>query len=146
MARFGTFLLAGLAAALGGCATLLDSSEQLVELHTILDNREVAGIGCVLANDAGRWFVVAPGRVTIVRSSTALTVDCARQGVGSSRELVDSRFSTGKLIGNLVVSGGLGYLVDWRTGAGFAYPATLTVIMKRPPAPEQVGALDNRVF
>jgi hypothetical protein len=150
MARFIKYVLAGLsAAALGGCATLLDSTEQQLEVHTIVDNREVAGVGCVLANGAGRWFVVAPGRVTIARSSGPLSVDCARQGVGSSREMVDSRFDTGKLIGNVVVSGGLGYLVDRRSGAGFAYPATLTVIMHQPQiaAMEGQGALpENRVF
>jgi hypothetical protein len=150
MSRFISFLLAGLAAAaLGGCATLLDSTQQQLELHTIVDNREVAGVGCVLSNDAGRWFVVAPGRVTIDRSAGALAVDCGRQGVGSAREVVGSRFDTGKLIGNLVVSGGLGYLVDRRSGAGFAYPATLTVIMHRTDlaaVAEQGGALDNLVF
>jgi hypothetical protein len=150
MSRFIPLLLAALAAAaLGGCATLTDSTQQQLELHTIVDNREVAGVGCVLSNDAGRWFVVAPGRVTIDRSAGALAVDCARQGVGSSRELIDSRFDTGKLMGNVVVSGGLGYLVDRRSGAGFAYPATLTVVMRRADlaaVAEQGGAADNRVF
>jgi hypothetical protein len=76
-------------------------------------------------------------------------VDCARRGVGRSSELVDSRFETGKLVGNVVVSGGLGYLVDRHSGAGFAYPATLTVIMQREQASaaaEQGGVPDNRMF
>jgi hypothetical protein len=149
MYRFISLMAAVLAAAaLGGCATLTDSTQQQLELHTIVDNREVAGVGCVLSNDAGRWFVLAPGRVTIDRSAGALAVDCAREGVGSSRELVGSRFDTGKLMGNVVVSGGLGYLVDRRSGAGFAYPATLTVVMRRAElaAVEQGGVADNRVF
>jgi hypothetical protein len=150
MYRFISLMAAVLAAAaLGGCATLTDSTQQQLELHTIVDNREVAGVGCVLSNDAGRWFVLAPGRVTIDRSAGALAVDCAREGVGSSRELVGSRFDTGKLMGNVVVSGGLGYLVDRRSGAGFAYPATLTVVMRRAElaaVTEQGGLTDNRVF
>ncbi len=149
MSKIGNIILAGLLAALGGCATLTESSQQLVELHTIAANREVAGVGCVLANDAGRWFVVAPGRVTIERSSDPLRVECAREGQGSATELVESRFDTGKLIGNVVVTGGLGYLVDHHSGAGFAYPATLTVIMHAPPAAtfaDTGGNLDNRVF
>jgi hypothetical protein len=149
MASFKNYLLAALSAALGGCATMTDSTAQLVELHAIADNREVAGVGCMLANDAGRWFVVAPGRVTIDRSAGPLAIDCAKQDVGSSRELVDSRFDTGKLIGNVVLSGGLGYLVDHHSGAGFAYPATLTVILQRTrvaAAAEQGAVLDNRLF
>lgn len=113
-----------------GCATLSDSpQQQQLEIHTILDNREVTGIGCVLSNDMGRWFVVAPGRITVDRSNSPLSVDCARAGTGSAREQVASRFDTGKLIGNVVISAGLGYYVDRRSGAGFAYPATLTVLM-----------------
>jgi hypothetical protein len=116
-----------------GCATLGDDSrQQQLEVHTILDHREVAGIGCVLANDAGRWFVVAPGRVTVARSKAPLTVDCAREGSGSAVEQVASRFDTGRLIGNVAVSAGVGYLVDSHSGAGFAYPATLTVMMQGP--------------
>jgi hypothetical protein len=142
-------IMAGLLAALGGCATLTDSSEQLVEVRTVAANQEVYGAGCVLSNDVGRWFVLAPGRVTITRSAAPLALDCARQGQGSASELVASRFDTGKLIGNVVVTGGLGYLVDHHSGAGFAYPSTLTVIMHAPPAApmaEAAGAPENRVF
>jgi hypothetical protein len=149
MSKIGNIILSGLLAALGGCATLTESSQQLVELHAIAANRELAGVGCVLSNDVGRWFVVAPGRVTVERSSEPLTVQCAREGQGSATELVESRFDTGKLIGNVVVSGGLGYLVDHHSGAGFAYPATLTVIMHAPAAARLAdigGNLDNRVF
>jgi hypothetical protein len=119
-------------AALAGCATLTDSTEQEVAVRAILDYREVSGIGCILSNDAGRWFVIAPGRVTIRKSKGDLVIDCNKDGVGSAAEVVASRFGTGKLIGNAVVSGGLGYLVDRHTGAGFDYPVTLTVLMQRP--------------
>lgn len=115
--------------ATAGCATLSDSTQQQLEVHTILDNREIAGVGCVLANDVGRWFVVAPGRVTVERSSQPLRVECARAGTGSAREDVASRFATDKLMGNVAISAGLGYLVDRHSGAGFAYPGTLTVLM-----------------
>lgn len=148
MSAITKFLGTALLAALAGCATLTESSQEQVEVHTIAANREVFGAGCVLANDAGRWFVVAPGRVTIARSAGPLAIDCAREGQGAAAELVESRFDTEKLIGNVVVTGGLGYLVDHHSGAGFAYPATLTVIMHAPPAPAVAdsGGLDNRMF
>ena len=131
-----------------GCATLSDSPQQQLEVHAILDNRELAGVGCVLENDAGRWFVVAPGRVTVDRSSQPLRIDCRRQGV-AAREEVRSRFDTDKLIGNTVISAGLGYYVDRRSGAGFSYPAILTVLM-RPSEPTSgeaaQGGSGNAVF
>ena len=49
-----------------------------------------------------------------------------------SSEVVASQFDTGKMIGNVVVSGGLGYLADRRSGAGFDYPSTLTVMLTTP--------------
>jgi hypothetical protein len=118
--------------ALQGCATLTDSTEQDLLVRAILDHREVANVGCVLSNDAGRWFVNAPGRVTVRKSEGALVVDCKKEGVGAASETVASRFGTGNLIGNAVTSGGLGYLVDRHSGAGFDYPVTLTVLMRRP--------------
>jgi hypothetical protein len=128
-----TALLAAMAmSALAGCATLTESTQQEVAVRAILDYREISGIGCILSNDAGRWFVTAPGRVTIRKSRGDLVIDCSKDGVGSAAEVVASRFGTGKLIGNAVVSGGLGYLVDRHTGAGFDYPVTLTVLMQRP--------------
>lgn len=116
--------------AVGGCATLSDPAPQQLEVHTIFDNHELAGVGCVLRNDMGRWFLVAPGRVTITRSSTPLTIECARTGFGSAREEIASRFATDKMIGNVAISAGLGYYVDRHSGAGFAYPDTLTVLMR----------------
>ena len=133
--------------ALQGCATLTGSNQQEVAVHAILDHREVSGVGCVLSNSVGRWFVTAPGLVTIRRSEGPLAIDCKKEGVGAAREVVASEFGTGKLIGNVVVSAGLGYYVDRRTGAGFDYPATLTVVM-RPlsVAPEAQQSGGSPVF
>jgi len=136
-------MLAGMLAASSGCATLTDSSQQQLELHAIEDNREIAGVGCVLTNAAGRWYVVAPGRVTIARSPSPLAVDCKKEG-GSGQELIASRFDTGKLIGNMIVTAGLGYLVDRHSGAGFSYPPTLAIIMQ-PATPRQAPGNEDRV-
>ena len=133
-----TILLAFAAAALQGCATVFDTTEQQVEVRAVLDYREVAGVGCVLSNQAGRWFVVSPGRVTVRKSKSPLVIDCKKEGVGAASEIVDSKFGVMNLAGNVVASAGLGYLVDRDTGAGFDYPATLTVLMRRA-APDARG-------
>ena len=118
-------------AALGGCATISEPDQQMVLVQTVQDHREVAGIGCVLANDAGRWFVTTPGRVSVRKSAGKLSVDCRRNGAGAGQDVVDSRANAGALMGNVVLTAGLGYLVDKRTGIGFEYPDTLTVLMRR---------------
>lgn len=116
-------------ALLSGCATISESNQQVLEIRTIQDNREVSGAGCVLTNDVGRWFVTSPGRVTIKKSAGNLWIDC-RKGAGSvGQDMVASRANSSATVGNVVLTAGLGYLWDKRTGAGFDYPDTLTVLM-----------------
>jgi hypothetical protein len=144
--------LAVLAIVLGGCVTSTATPPtQQLEVHTILDHREVTGVGCVLSNAAGRWFVVAPGRVTVERSRSPLTIDCARAGTGGAREVAEAHassfFDTDRLIGNIIVSaGGTGYVNPY-DGNGVVYPSTLTVLMRPTqaavPGPAAAG---NVVF
>jgi hypothetical protein len=136
-------------ALLGACATISDSPQQQLELHAILDYREIGGVGCILSNDAGRWYVVAPGRVTVTRSTRPLSVSCKKEGRGTAAEVVASRADTANLIGNVVISAGLGQLVDRHSGAGYSYPAVLTVLMQPPAAREGVAGeapVETRMF
>jgi hypothetical protein len=138
MSRFLPFLLSA-PLLLGGCATLSDSPQQQLELHAVLDYREVGGVGCVLSNDMGRWFVVLPNRVTVTRSTQPLNVSCKKDGI-MAQESVGARADAASLMGNVVVSAGLGHLVDRYSGAGFAYPAQLTVLMVADKPGQQVAS------
>ena len=142
---FRTACALALSAVIGGCVTAPPAtSTQQLEVHAILDHREVTGVGCVLSNGAGRWFVVAPGRVTVERSRSPLAIDCAREGAGSVREVAEARytslFDSGRLIGSIIVGVGAGVHADPYDGAGVAYPSTLTVLMQ--PATSRAGASD----
>ena len=131
------------AALLSGCATLTEPSEQNVLVETVLNHRPLADVGCVLSNDAGKWFVTTPARVTIRRSASPLRVDCRKDDLAWAYEKIDARAGATSLWGNVVLTAGVGYFVDHNTGAGFNYPATLTVVMRPaqardtlpPPAP-----------
>ena len=131
-------------ALLAGCATLTESTQQDVLVQTILDNHELTGVGCVLYNDVGKWFVTTPARVTIRKSAGALRIDCRKDDGGWAYEKVDSKVNA-SLWGNVVLTAGAGYFVDRNTGAGFDYPSTLTVPMHKgdtgegtPPPPAGV--------
>ena len=121
---------AALLALVGGCATITESNQQVLMVHTIQDSREIGGVGCVLTNDAGRWFVTTPGHVTVQKSAGNLFVDCHKPATSAGQDVIASKANTSALIGNAATAG-LGYLLDRRTGAGFDYPETLTVIMHR---------------
>jgi hypothetical protein len=128
MKMMGACALAGV---LAGCATVSESHQQDLMVRTIQDNREIGGVGCVLSNDAGRWFVVSPGHVTVTKSAGSLNVDCKKGVVSAGIDRFGSRPNASVTIGNAVTTLGLGYLMDKRTGAGFEYPETLTVLMQR---------------
>jgi len=136
------------AATLGGCATISDTNQQLLTVHAISDNREIGGVGCVLSNDAGRWFTTAPGRVMVTTSKTPLAVHCSKPGAGAAREQFASRYGAMDMVGNVVTTAGVGYLVDRHSGAGFAYPENVTMLMYKPQAVAQnsLAAPDNVVW
>ena len=125
-----------LLALLAGCASLTESTEQNVIVQTVLDHREIAGVGCVLYNDAGKWFVTTPARITLRRSAGPLRIDCEKSGKGWAYEKVESRVD-GNLWGNLVLTAGLGTIVDRKTGAGYDYPDVLTVVMRATQEKEE---------
>ncbi|MFS2007400.1 hypothetical protein ACEN9F_27675 [Duganella sp. CT11-25] len=114
--------------ALAGCASLTESTQQSVLVQTVLEHREIAGVGCVLYNDVGKWFVTTPGRVTLRKSASPLRIDCQKEDKGWAYEKVDSK-ADGNLWGNVVLTAGVGYFIDKNTGAGYDYPATLVVVM-----------------
>lgn len=126
-------------AALSGCATVSEPYEQEVIVRTIQDNREIVAVGCVLTNDAGRWFMMAPGRVMVRRSAGNLFVDCKKGTESAGQERFASRANNMATIGNAVTTAGLGYLLDKQTGAGWDYPATLTVLMRSTGKPAADG-------
>lgn len=121
-------------ATLTGCATVTEPATQTILVQTVQDNRPVANVGCLLANDAGRWYVNAPGRVKVTKRAWPLSVDCRKEGGSAGYEVIASRANAAALWGNAVVTAGVGYLVDRNTGAGHDYPDTITIVMKSKPA------------
>lgn len=143
MSRYLSLILAA-PLLMSGCATLSDSPQQQLELHAVLDYQEVGGVGCVLSNDKGRWFTVLPNRVTVTRSTEPLLVSCKKDGMAMAHETVGARADTSSLMGNVVISAGLGQLVDRHSGAGYGYPANYTVLLEAVKSREAV-AYEGRV-
>ena len=136
-------------ALLGGCATMSDSPTQQLEVRTVLDYREIGAVGCILSNDAGRWYVIAPGRVTVTRNKGPLSISCKKQGVAIAAERVEAQLNTGNLVGNLITTAGIGHYVDRYSGAGYGYPSTLTVLMQpaeKSPAAAGAEPVATRMF
>jgi hypothetical protein len=112
-----------------GCASITGSKLQPVSVQTVIDGKEIAGAGCSLTNDAGKWFVSTPGSVTVQKSTGDMTVDCVKDELRGRETLVSK--AQGMLWGNIIAGGGIGYIVDRNTGAGFDYPNTITVFLNK---------------
>lgn len=114
---------------LTGCASVTGSKLQPLSVQTIQDGKEVSGVGCTLTNDAGKWFVTTPGSVTVQKSTGDMAVDCAKDDLRGRESLVSK--SNGAVWGNIIAGGGIGYIIDRNTGAGFDYPNIVTVVLNR---------------
>lgn len=113
-----------------GCASIAGEKMQPISVQTTQDSKEVAGVGCTLMNDAGKWFVTSPGSVTVHKSTGDLAIDCIKDGNVAGHETLVSK-SNGAIWGNVIAGGGVGYLVDRNTGAGFNYPDSITIVLRK---------------
>ncbi|MEH6502812.1 MAG: hypothetical protein V7682_02800 [Cycloclasticus sp.] len=113
-----------------GCASIVGEKLQPVSVQTTQNNQALVGAGCTLKNDEGEWFVTTPGSVTIQKSTDDLIVNCTKDGYIAGNETVVSKSNTA-VWGNILIGGGIGYIVDRNTGAGFNYPNSITVMLRK---------------
>lgn len=114
---------------LSGCASITGSKLQPISVQSVSDGKEISGVGCTLTNDAGKWFVTTPGSVTVQKSTGDMAVDCVKDDLRGRENLVSK--SNGAVWGNIIAGGGIGYIVDRNTGAGFDYPNTVIVVVNK---------------
>lgn len=109
---------------LTGCASITTGQKQSLSVATAPELHA----SCELTNAKGVWYVnETPASVTVSRAYGDLNVIC-RKGEKSGNTKVKSS-TKGTVFGNILV-GGIGSVVDERTGAAYDYPSTITVPMK----------------
>lgn len=112
---------------LTGCASITSTKLQPVAVTTACDGDDAAGAVCTLTNDKGSWFVKTPGTVTINKSYGDVSVDCK---LDESRGAATYQSKNeGAVWGNIIAGGGIGYIIDANTGAGFSYPPSMAINM-----------------
>src|SRR5690242_11767530 len=99
-----------------GCASISGEKIQPIRVLATHENTEIAGVGCTLSNDTGSWFVTTPASVTVHKSTGDMAVDCKKDDFVGNQTLVSK--SNGAVWGNILLGGGIGYIVDRNTGAG----------------------------
>lgn len=118
-------MLVGLALASSACATVVGGTTQEVFIES-----EPAGASCKVDRLGANVGVVnpTPGRVNVSRSKDTMIVGCTRDGYEQSNEVVASSF-TGATLGNILLGGVVGVVVDAASGANNKYPDRVLVVL-----------------
>ena len=115
-----------------GCSTISGSgSTQSLSVQTFsLDGKDVEGAKCEMTNDEGTWFVTTPGSTIVQRSNKDLQVVCKKTGIDIGTANVVSK-TKGNMLGNILLGGGIGAIVDHNNGTAYDYPALIKIYMGR---------------
>lgn len=110
------FLLLGLVI-LTGCATIVKGTSQTIAIST----PPVAGANCKINNGDGLWYVITPGTVTVPKSNDALMMQCVKPDYAESNGAINAKVEPW-VLGNILIGGIIGLVVDIATGALHTYP------------------------
>ncbi len=125
----GTFVLAmTLLVLFSGCATLVKGTDQQLTLTT---EKDLEGATCELTDTkGGKWHVDnTPTTMTVQKGDGPMTVICRKEGYKTTTVVVDETVA-GATLGNVILGGGIGILVDAASGAAQRYPDQITVWME----------------
>ena len=125
MSLIRTCLLLSLAAMLPGCATLVEGSNQNLTVST-----SPAGAQCAVDWASTRLGMInpTPGSLRIDKSKNDLTVTCEKEGFRTAIVSQTASFG-GTTFGNILLGGGVGFIVDAASGANYTYPSKVRLDM-----------------
>ena len=107
---------------LTSCASTMSGNSQNI---TVSSN--VQGATCILTNDKGSWTITTPGSAVITSSRVNLALTCTKEGYVDGVASLPSKHKDSATWGNVILGGGVGYIIDRKTGAAFIYPQQVTV-------------------
>ena len=127
--RYLTFIiLLNFIGALTGCATITTGTDQSV---TVVTEKNVSGAKCELTDSQeGKWFVNnTPGTVSVRKGNGPMTLICKKEGYLDTTISVEEVIA-GATLGNLLLGGGIGILIDAASGSAQRYPDQIIVWME----------------
>ena len=99
---------------LTSCASTMSGSSQNI---TVTSN--VQGATCSLSNDKGTWSLTTPGSAVITSSRVNLALTCSKEGYVNGVASLPSKHKDSASWGNVILGGGIGYIIDRKSGAAF---------------------------
>jgi len=111
---------------MSGCATVINGPQQVVRVSTPHTNNAT----CILSNSKGEWILKStPGNIKIHRDSEKLSVLCHKKDYADGSLQVSPLYNGGNM-GNLILGGLVGMVVDAKSKATYSYPAEISVPMR----------------
>jgi len=125
---WGLCVGAGVLSILTGCASVTHGTTQNVKIETLSPaGKVVDGARCRVSNDRNDAEVRSGLTLPVRRSGENLSIECTQAGQPPARGQAISRANVG-MVGNVMIGGVLGAVIDASTGAGFNYPSWIQLI------------------
>jgi hypothetical protein len=123
-----TILIAVATIALVGCASVVNDSTHPMKIETkTLDGRSVKGARCILSNDYGKVDFLSGDTLQVRRSSKDLDITCKYPSEPDANAHIISRVNGG-MMGNILLGGGIGAIIDHNKGTAYTYPTWVQLI------------------
>ena len=120
------FISSSIILTISSCATITGNKIQALQVSTNVD-----GAVCTITNTYGQWTVETPGTVTVSKDSDNLQIICKKKGYKPASVSIESSHTNASTWGNIVLGGGIGYIVDRNSGAAFVYPGHIKVALEK---------------
>jgi hypothetical protein len=125
---WGLCVGAGILSVLTGCASVTHGTTQNVKIETLSPaGKVVDGARCRVSNERNDAEVRSGLTLPVRRSGENLSIECTQAGQPPARGQAISRANVG-MVGNVMIGGVLGAVIDAGTGAGFNYPSWVQLI------------------
>ena len=125
-----SLLFALIAIILSGCATITTGTTQSI----LVDTFNAHGANCKGVDSKGReyYWPNTPSSTTVQKGDAPMVLTCQKPGFKKTVHIVDETFA-GATLGNIILGGGVGILVDSVSGAAQKYPN----VVKFPMEPDE---------
>lgn len=112
---------------MSACSTITTGTTQSMTVETPMTE----GATCTLRDSKQAHWVVksSPGTVEVTKGDGPMKVTCEKAGLETTSKVVQEGFA-GMTLGNVLIGGGIGFIVDAASGAAQEYPDVVQVWMK----------------
>jgi hypothetical protein len=125
---WGLCIGAGVLSILTGCASVTHGTTQSVKIETLTpEGKTINGAKCAVTNDRNDAAVRSGDSFPVRRSGANLMIECTQPGQLPATGQAFSRVNAG-MVGNIMIGGALGAVIDSSTGAGFNYPSWMRLV------------------